>query len=99
MTTEVSIRELKDHLSEYIERANRGEKIVVTRRGKPVATVSGAPEREETLEEKLDRLAAAGLITRGSGKKYRPPKKRIKLQGEGPSVSEMVLADRGEPIP
>ena len=33
----VGIRELKAHLSEYVRRANRGEQILVTDRGKPVA--------------------------------------------------------------
>ena len=33
----VGIRELKAHLSEYVRRASRGEQILVTARGKPVA--------------------------------------------------------------
>lgn len=97
MTT-VSMRELKNKLSEYVDRASRGEKIAITKRGKVVATIDPAPPREETLDEKLDRLAAMGVIRRGKGK-YVPPKRLIPLQGEGPSVSEMVLADRGEPLP
>jgi prevent-host-death family protein len=92
MTT-VSIRELKNKLSEYIDRASRGEEIVVTRRGKAVATMSSAPKREETLEEKLERLRAAGLISGGSGKP-KLPQRRYKLQGEGPSMSEMIIEDR-----
>lgn len=33
----VGIRELKAHLSEYVKRASRGEQVLVTDRGKPVA--------------------------------------------------------------
>lgn len=33
----VGIRELKAHLSEYVKRAGKGEQILVTDRGKPVA--------------------------------------------------------------
>jgi prevent-host-death family protein len=36
-----SIAETKDKLSELIGRAERGEEIVVTRHGKPVAKISG----------------------------------------------------------
>jgi prevent-host-death family protein len=97
--TKVSIRELKDHLSEYIDRASKGEEIAVTKRGKVVATVKPAPVAEETLEQKLDRLVAAGVILRRGRGPLVPPKRRIKLRGEGPSISEMILADRGEPIP
>jgi len=92
MTT-VSIRELKDHLSQYIDRASKGEEIAVTRRGKVVATVKAAPKHEETLDEKLARLKAAGIISGGSGKP-RLPKRMVKLKGEGPSMSEMIIEDR-----
>lgn len=38
---EVGIRELKAHLSEYVDKAVKGEVIVVTRRGKSVARLTG----------------------------------------------------------
>lgn len=97
MTT-VSMRELKNNLSDYVRRASEGEEIVVTNRGKAVATVRPLPAPIETLDQKLDRLAAIGLIRRGKGK-FVPRTPRIKLRGEGPTVSEMVLQDRGDPIP
>ena len=96
--TKVSIRELKDHLSEYIDRASRGEEITVTRRGQAVAKVSAARAKTDTIEDRLRKMEEAGILKRGKGK-LRLPDKLIPLQGEGPSVSEMVLADRGEPIP
>ncbi len=37
---EVGVRELHDRLSEYLERVERGEEMVVTRRGRPVARLS-----------------------------------------------------------
>jgi prevent-host-death family protein len=97
MTT-VSVRELKNNLSAYLRRAKGGEHIVVTSRGEPVAALSGPPKREMTVEERLKDMEARGLIRLGKGK-YVPPKRLIPLQGEGPTVSEMVLEDRGEPIP
>jgi prevent-host-death family protein len=95
---EVSVRELKDRLAEYLRRAEGGEEIVVTRRGKAVASLSARPKREMTTEEKLRDMERRGIITRAK-KPFKLPDRLIPLQGEGPSVSEMMLRDRGEPIP
>jgi len=97
--TEVSVRELKNKLSEYLRRAEAGEEIAVTRGGKRVAALTAAPKAAKTTEEKLDEMERLGMIRRARGGKYVPPKEMIRLHGEGPSVSEMVLADRGDLIP
>lgn len=47
MTT-VGSYEAKTHLPQLLVRANRGEKIVITRRGKPVAMLV-APETERPI--------------------------------------------------
>ena len=39
MDRQVSIAQAKDHFSEIVQAAERGEVVVVTRRGKPVARV------------------------------------------------------------
>lgn len=39
MEKQVSIAEAKDHFSEIVQAAERGEVVVVTRRGKPVVRV------------------------------------------------------------
>jgi antitoxin (DNA-binding transcriptional repressor) of toxin-antitoxin stability system len=36
----VSVAEAKAHLSELLDRVERGEEIVITRRGRPIARVS-----------------------------------------------------------
>lgn len=36
----VGVRELKDHLSDYLRRARAGEWIVITDRGEPIAELS-----------------------------------------------------------
>jgi prevent-host-death family protein len=38
---DVSIRDLRNHGGEVVERATRGERITVTRAGKPVAELRG----------------------------------------------------------
>lgn len=48
----VGARELKQHTGEVIERVRKGERIVLTLRGNPVAVIS--PLDEGALEEALD---------------------------------------------
>lgn len=55
MTT-VSVAEAKTHLSTLLDRVERGEEVVITRRGKPVARVSGLEIPKEPLD--LARLKA-----------------------------------------
>jgi len=55
---DVGVRELKAHLSEYLERAERGEVIRVTDRGRPKVLLVPLPGRGR-LEEGI----AAGWVT------------------------------------
>jgi prevent-host-death family protein len=93
--TEVSVRELKNRLAEYVRRAEAGEEIAVTRRGKRVAVLRSEEHaaRPKTLEEKLADLQRRGII-HWSGKKFVPSGEPIPLRGEGPSASEMIIEDR-----
>jgi prevent-host-death family protein len=82
--SEVGVRELHDRLSEYLERVEGGGEIVVTRRGRPVARLSGLGERP------LDSLARRGLVRMPQGKRSpRSPK----AKGTG-SVSDLVSEQR-----
>lgn len=49
MTDHVSVQEAKSHLSKLLARVERGEEIVITRRGKPIArlTAFGQPPTRE----------------------------------------------------
>lgn len=61
---QVGIRELKDHLSEYIRHVREGEVIVVTDRGEAVAEMRSPSESSE-LEKKypgLAEMARKGLV-------------------------------------
>lgn len=90
--TEVSVRELRDRLTYYLRRLEQGEQLTVTRRGKPVAVVTPVATKNDA-RAKLLAAASRGVI-RWSGEKPRLPRRRIKLKGSGPSISEMVLEDR-----
>lgn len=52
--TDVGVRELKQRLSEYLDRAERGEVVRVTDRGRPKAVLGPLPGRArigEGIEE------------------------------------------------
>lgn len=59
------IRELKDHLSEYVRLAASGEVVLVTDRGRVVAELRspGAPPTGDPLPPGLCRLVEAGTVT------------------------------------
>ena len=59
----VGVRELRQNLSKYLRRVERGETLEVTERGHAVAVLGPLPEREERA---IDRLVAAGRATRAT---------------------------------
>jgi prevent-host-death family protein len=68
--SQVSAAEAKAHLSELLDRVERGEEIVITRRGRPVARVSAAGPGHDVAAARAaaadllamrDRLAAEGV--------------------------------------
>lgn len=92
---DVSVRELKSHLSELLNRVAAGERITITKRGKPIAIVS-AVSPEEAEDEPVKRLERADWITP-------PAKSRRRLGLKNPprigptekTLSEIVNEDRG----
>jgi prevent-host-death family protein len=56
----VSLREVNQHLTRYVKAVEAGERIVITRRGKPVALLSPLPTEERHLsaaqEAALERI-------------------------------------------
>jgi prevent-host-death family protein len=82
--SEVGVRELHDRLSEYLERVEGGGEVVVTRRGRPVARLSGLNERP------LDAFARRGLVRMPEGKRSA---RSARVQATG-SVSDLVTEQR-----
>lgn len=56
--TSVGVRELRDHLSAYLERVKAGEVVTVTEHGRPIATLARRGPSQRLLE-----LAAQGRVT------------------------------------
>ena len=59
----VSVRELRQHLSRYLRRVEKGEHLVVTERRRPVAMLGPLPESTDVLEL----MYATGEATRPVG--------------------------------
>jgi antitoxin (DNA-binding transcriptional repressor) of toxin-antitoxin stability system len=55
LVANVSIRDLRNHGGDVVDRAARGETITVTRAGKPVAELRAVPPRAISAESLLSR--------------------------------------------
>ena len=89
----VGVRELKNRLTYYLRRARRGEEIIVTERGRPVAVLQSIEhaDRGAAVETKLARLAALGIVTLPTRKGFRrTPLVRV----TGAPVSRAIIEDR-----
>ena len=97
MRHRVGIRDLRDHLSRWLERVKKGDEVVVTDHGKPVGRLVGMREtgKARTMEEHLADLEARGLLIRGTGRGWRP---RKPLRIPGLDLTGAVLEDREEDL-
>lgn len=86
---EVSMREFKSHLAQYISKAQSGQIIELTSHRKVVARLAGVLPADGTA---VSRLLAAGAATWQGGK---PAGAALTLQSKGVLASQMVLEDRG----
>ncbi len=82
---EAGIRELRNHLSKYLDRVSEGEEVVVTDRGTAIARV--VPIEGGRV---YDDLVAAGVIEPSSVKRTRPDVRVIPKE----PVSELVADQR-----
>lgn len=91
----VGTKELKNRLSHYVRAVRAGEVVQITDRGRVVAEIRGSaagPARARLDEEAgLERLAAAGILTRGTGRRadFEPVKARGRVR-----LSDWVTQDR-----
>lgn len=84
---EVGVRELRDNLSKWITKARRGQDVVITERGEPVARLTRYGESPA-----LQRLIEEGRVTL-------PKRRKTKIDRTGlvkprGSVSELVKDQR-----
>ena len=82
---QVGIRELRDHLSKYLDEVQQGNDVVVTDRGRAIARI--LPMSGETT---LDRLIREGRVT-PARRRARSRPTPIKTKG---TVSDLVAEQR-----
>ena len=87
---DVAVSELRAHLSDWLDRVQEGEEVVVTDRGVPVARILGL-----TTTPAIERLTREGIIA--------PPERRSRPAATGRRrprprrpVSDIVSEQRGE---
>lgn len=86
----VGVRELMTRLGDYFQKVRRGQRIVVTDRGVPVAELR--PIDANTPEEVWDRLAALGIVTPPT----RPLQARRPILDRDVALVEAIRNDRDE---
>lgn len=84
---EIGLRALRRELSLVMDFVGDGNEVLVTQRGKPVATIS-----KYRQDDVIERLRREGRITPAKHPK-RPIKKSDLIPVKG-SVSELLIADR-----
>jgi prevent-host-death family protein len=86
VVAEAGVRDLRDHLSRYLERVQAGEELTVTDRGRPIARLVPVDEPRP-----FDRLVAEGLVTRAATRDRDRPTTRVAATG---GVSDLVPEQR-----
>jgi prevent-host-death family protein len=89
----VGSREFKNRLGQYLAAVRKGQSLLITDRGRPVAKLS-PPDPEEApadpLRARLLELEAQGLIRLPK----RPMRSFKAIPSRGKSASEMIIEDR-----
>jgi len=86
---EIGVRDLKQHLSAYLDRASQGERITVTDRGRPKAVLGPLPGGDHVA-----RGIVEGWITQPSDATALPPAPQ--RYRSAVTVREMIDEDRHE---
>ena len=87
----VGIRELKAHLSRHLKRVQSGARLMVTERGRAIATISPVDTPPDVAW--AHRLVAEGRANWSGGKPVGSPRPVPVTQGR--TISGAVLEDRG----
>ena len=87
----VGAREFKTRLGTYLRQVRAGRILTITDRGRPVARVTPVDTAGQSIEARLDRLRAEGVVT-GTGKAL--PSVASPIAGRGRPFSETIVEDR-----
>jgi prevent-host-death family protein len=92
VASQVSVRDLKTHLSEWLGRVQAGEVVEVTSHRKPIAHITAVKSPVQGSANPLQKAIDAGVVSWNGQKPNFPPP--VKLRGKGKLVSEIIMEDR-----
>jgi len=92
VTIQVSVRDLKTHLSAWLSRAQAGDVVEVTSHRKPIARITAIRPEGPAATTPLQPALDAGIVSWNGQKPVLTAP--IRLQGGGMLVSAIVLDDR-----
>ena len=93
--TKVGVARLKAQLSRYLEVAKRGQEVVITERGRPVAKLVALGGRDHA-DSRLERLIRAGVVISGTGRLRASLRKLPRGPRVGDGVLKALLEEREE---
>lgn len=91
--TVVGAREFKTRLGTYIRRVRRGEVVVVTERGEPVAELAPLGIAAGGEQARLARLVGLGVLARRRSRRLRPFRP---IRGAGLALADAIVDGRAE---
>ncbi len=90
---EYSVYETKAHLSEVLRLVKTRREVVITERGRPIAKiVPFEAEEEDSLDQRVERLVAAGQLSRPTASPAEP----LPPSRKAPGALQRFLAERDE---
>ncbi|MEB3331876.1 MAG: type II toxin-antitoxin system prevent-host-death family antitoxin [Synechococcaceae cyanobacterium] len=93
VASQVSVRDLKTHLSEWLGRVQGGEVVEVTSRRRPIARITAVKPAASASTNPLQKAIDAGVISWNGQKPVLSSP--VRLRGEGKSLTDIVIEDRG----
>ncbi|MGH3557410.1 MAG: type II toxin-antitoxin system Phd/YefM family antitoxin [Mycobacterium sp.] len=94
----VTVRELRNKGGEVLDRVQRGERVVVTRDGRPIAELRPLPQRSARPEELIERWKRGRTLTPKRCNETSTPSSIRRCDGRA-SFLGFVGAPKGEDIP
>lgn len=90
----VTVRELKNHLSDYLRRVSRGEALVVTSHKRPVARLLPPDASESQRAGGVREMVQRTPWARWNGGKPRGLSQGVRLRPGAKTAADVVLAGR-----
>jgi prevent-host-death family protein len=91
------VSEVKAELSRYLARVKRGEEVVITERGRPIAKLVPIPPDEDPEMERMRDLERRGVVSvHGAGRVPAAFWDRPRIADPGGALLEALLDERRE---